>query len=345
MKILYAIQGTGNGHVSRAKHLIPYLQAFGELDLLISGTQVEIELPFPVSYRLKGFSFAYNAKGGVALGKSAKDKFSGKLLREIWQLPVQEYDLVINDFEPISAWAARLRRVPCIALGHQASFLSPLTPRPEKRERFGEWVLRAYAPAPKAVGYHFERYEPFIFPPIIRGDIRNATPKNEGHFTVYLPAFSESRLFGILQQFATIQWQVFSKKATRAYQQDNVWVRPVNAANFTESLVNSQGVLTGAGFETPAEALFLGKKLMTIPIRKQYEQACNGAALARMGVPVAKRLDENGLAKLQELIEAPQPERLWFPDVTQSSLEKVFDIYERTWYSNSGEESPDWQLA
>ena len=80
MKILYAIQGTGNGHVSRARHLIPYLQAFGELDLLISGTQVEIELPFPVKYRLKGLSFAYYAKGGVALGKSAKDKLLCLLL-------------------------------------------------------------------------------------------------------------------------------------------------------------------------------------------------------------------------------------------------------------------------
>ena len=34
MKILYAIQGTGNGHISRAREIIPLLQKYGELDIL-----------------------------------------------------------------------------------------------------------------------------------------------------------------------------------------------------------------------------------------------------------------------------------------------------------------------
>ena len=33
MKIFYAIQATGNGHISRAIQLYPYLQKFGEVDL------------------------------------------------------------------------------------------------------------------------------------------------------------------------------------------------------------------------------------------------------------------------------------------------------------------------
>lgn len=52
-----------------------------------------------------------------------------------------------------------------------------------------------------------------------------------------------------------------------------------------KSLISCDGVLCGAGFETPAEALFLGKKLFVIPMKGQYEQHCNAAALSKMKVP------------------------------------------------------------
>ncbi len=40
MRILYAIQGTGNGHLTRAKEIIPMLQQKGELDILVSGMRL-----------------------------------------------------------------------------------------------------------------------------------------------------------------------------------------------------------------------------------------------------------------------------------------------------------------
>ena len=49
MKILYSVQATGNGHIARAKEILPYLKKYGEVDALISenGTQ-----PFGNDYRL-----------------------------------------------------------------------------------------------------------------------------------------------------------------------------------------------------------------------------------------------------------------------------------------------------
>ena len=41
MKILYAIQGTGNGHLSRAHDILPELQKYGNVDIIISGTDSE----------------------------------------------------------------------------------------------------------------------------------------------------------------------------------------------------------------------------------------------------------------------------------------------------------------
>ena len=42
MKILYAIQGTGNGHLTRAKEIIPILKEKGDVDILISGSECDI---------------------------------------------------------------------------------------------------------------------------------------------------------------------------------------------------------------------------------------------------------------------------------------------------------------
>ena len=117
MKVLYAIQGTGNGHLSRAREIIPTLQKHCELDLLVSGTQSELHLPWPVAYKCRGISLFYNRRGGIHYFKSSWNSFSGRVLREVRHIPVENYDLIINDFEPVSAWAARFRKVALLSNG------------------------------------------------------------------------------------------------------------------------------------------------------------------------------------------------------------------------------------
>ena len=52
MKVLYAIQGTGNGHLSRARDIIPILLSKNiELDILVSGIQADVDLPFNIKYK------------------------------------------------------------------------------------------------------------------------------------------------------------------------------------------------------------------------------------------------------------------------------------------------------
>lgn len=57
-------------------------------------------------------------------------------------------------------------------------------------------------------------------------------------------------------------------------------------------------MLCGAGFETPAEVLHLNKKLLVVPMKSQYEQHCNAAALKKLGVPVLKKVKKNQFLKL-----------------------------------------------
>ena len=156
MKILYAIQATGNGHISRAREIIPVLQQKCELDILISGTQADVTLPHPVKYRFKGISLIYNNKGGLSLLKTAGQLKFRQIKKEIAQVPVEEYDLVINDFEPVSAWACHFKNIPCISLSHQAAVANPLSPKPFIKDLAGTLVLKYFAPCREKFGFHFE---------------------------------------------------------------------------------------------------------------------------------------------------------------------------------------------
>jgi len=323
MKILYAIQGTGNGHLSRARDIIPILQQKGELDILVSGIQADVELPYPVKYKFKGLSFIFGKNGGVDLIATYKKSNLKQLYKEIKSLPVEEYDLVINDFEPVSAWACKMKRKECIGLSHQEAVINKKSPKPKKKDIVGKAVLHNYAPVTEAYGFHFGAYDKNIFTPVIRNQIRNAKPEDKSHYTVYLPAYSDEKILKVLGEIKNINWQVFSKHSKNEYQEKNIHIRPVNNDDFIESLITCTGILCGAGFETPAEALYLKKKLMAIPMKGQYEQQCNAAALKTMGVPVIKTLKKKYLDKIKMWVEGKQFIPVNYSNITERIINMV----------------------
>ncbi len=326
MKILYAIQGTGNGHLSRARDVIPSLKRKGvDLDILISGTQADLQLPYPVRYRLKGLSFIFGVQGGVDLWRTYLKANSRRLNEEVKSLPVAGYDMVINDFEPVSAWACKLRGQACIGLSHQAAVLAPCSPKPRKNDPVGRLILRNYAPSTKQFGFHFKAYQENIFTPVVRQDIRQARLSQGDYYTVYLPSYDDMRLLKVLSRVKGVRWEVFSKHNRNVLETENLVIRPVTSDAFVKSMAGSRGVLCGAGFETPAEALFMKKKLLVIPMKGQYEQQCNMAALREMGVPVLKSLKKKNLDALQEFIDTERIIEVSYPDITDCVIDRVLE--------------------
>lgn len=323
MKILYAIQGTGNGHLSRARSILPELSKHGDVDVLVSGIQVELSLDHPVKYRFQGLGFIFGKKGGIDMLATYRKAKLKRFRREIHSLPVMDYDLVISDFEPVSAWACLQRGVPCYGLSHQAAVLNPKAPRPKKRDGVGMAFLQYYAPVTKAYGFHFSAYDEGIFTPVIRDGVRRLKAHAGEHYTVYLPAYSDSRIIDMLLHFPETQWEVFSKKATGITEHQNIIIRPLHDNLFLQSMANSRGVLCGAGFETPAEALFLGKKLLVVPMRGQYEQQCNAAALKKLGVPAIKNLKDQNVAVIDAWLDATPAVAVDFPDQTAAIVERL----------------------
>jgi uncharacterized protein (TIGR00661 family) len=329
MKILFAIQGTGNGHISRAREIVPLLQQYGQVDLLVSGTQADVSLEQQLNYRFHGFSFVFGKNGGVDHWQTYKIMNLRRLWSDMQSLKLKEYDLIINDFEPVSAWACKHQHVESVSLSHQCSFLSSNTPRPEKWN-YSELIFKHYAPTTYHIGFHFEKYDHFINTPVIRSEIRELDVKNLGHYTVYLPAYDDKLLVKHLLELKMVNWQVFSKHIKKPYDIENVNIRPIENKTFNISLANSAGLLTGGGFEGPAEGLYLRKKVLMIPMLGQYEQQCNALSAMRLGVPVIQQIDRTFNSTIKNWLNQEQHISVNFPNDTAAIIDRLITTYKKT---------------
>lgn len=327
MKIFYAIQATGNGHISRAMQLHPYLQKFGDVDYFLSGNNASLNIDLPVKFKSQGCSLHYSKCGGLNYWDIAKNVKPAQIYKDAKSLPLKNYDVVINDFDSITSLACKMQKVPSVQFGHQASFISEATPRPEKRSLMGEMILKHYAPSPKNIGLHFEKYDSFIRLPIIKDDIINAEPKNLKHITVYLPSFQKDCLEKAFNKLTDVQFHWFLNDVNFKYTEGNITYHPVNQTLFNESLINCEGIITGGGFETPAEALFLGKKILSIPIRDHYEQECNAAALKKLGVPVVYEVGDNFEVIIENWLNTPTIYPKMKANNIPETLQYLFDTY------------------
>lgn len=326
-KIFYAVQATGNGHVSRAQQLYPYLQQFGEVDFFISGNNANLDFKLPIKYRSKGCSLHYSKCGGLNYFDVIKNIKPFMMYKDAKSLPLEKYDVIINDFDFVTSLACKLKKLPSVQLGHQASFQSDATPRPYKKSMMGEMILKHYAHATNHIGFHFQKYDSFILPPVIKEEFINAQPIGLNHVSVYLPSFQKHCLLEAFNKLPHIQFHWFLDSIESIRTEKNITYYPISQALFNKSLLSCHGLITGGGFETPSEALYLEKKLISIPIKNHYEQQCNAAAIEKMGVKVLQDIGDD----FSEVIDKWFSENNNNPKVEANNinqtLELLFDTY------------------
>jgi uncharacterized protein (TIGR00661 family) len=332
MKILYGVQGTGHGHISRAREIVPSLQELADVDILVSGKHLKMTLDGIPVWNRTGITMSYDSHGRVSYLRTLAGLRPVQFVRDVLDLDLSVYDVVISDYEPVSAWAAKKQGVHCIGMSHQASFLSAKSPRPAKVSLMAEQILHHFAPVSEPVGFHFLRYDEFIEPPVIRREVQELSPVLEQRVTVYLPSYHHEFLARFFRQIPEIEWHIFSPyfdgfdapaghggdgsggsdsrdvhngrddrggsgdsrgRGGRGAGEQNVVFHPIGNRPFLESMERSLGVLTGGGFESCAETMYLGKKLMSIPIQRQYEQLCNAAALEQLGISVVYEIGDS----------------------------------------------------
>jgi len=327
MNIFYAVQATGNGHISRAQQIYPYLKQYGNVDFFISGNNANLDFKLPIRYRSEGCSLHYSKCGGLNYGDIIKNIKPFTMLKDASSLPLEKYDVIINDFDIVTSLACKLKKLPSVQLGHQASFQSDATPRPDKKSVVGETILKHFAKASNHIGFHFQSYDSFILPPVIKEEFINAETQDLKHVTVYLPSFQQHCLLDVFNNLKHIQFHWFLAGIESIREEENITYYPVTQNYFNESLLSCHGLITGGGFETPAEALYLEKKLMCIPILNHYEQQCNAAALKQMGVTVLEEVDDDFSNIIETWYSAKNTNPKIKSNKINETLQFLFDNY------------------
>jgi len=109
--------------VSRAMcHALKAYQV--EVDFLFSGREVDKYFSmecFGDYQTRRGLTFICE-KGQINYRKTLFKNSLTEFARDVAELDLSGYDLVLNDFEPVTAWAAKKQNVPLISISHQNAF-------------------------------------------------------------------------------------------------------------------------------------------------------------------------------------------------------------------------------
>lgn len=315
LNILYGVQGTGNGHISRSREIIRCLKRDGHrVRVILSGRDaaslwdMEDFEPYTV---MRGLTFA-TRRGKLRPLETARTLGLGRFYADIRRFDESGYDLAITDFEPITARIARRQRIPTIGIGHQYAFRYRI---PIAGFNPAAWfVIRRFAPADHAVGLHWHHFDQPILPPIVPRTMPAAAAPDPDAVLVYLPFEALEDIQRLLEPFRRHRFFIYHP-CDRPREAGHLRLRPYSRAGFLQDLADCGRVITNAGFELVSEALVLGKPVLVKPLAGQMEQLSNAKALAVLGLgSVMGRLDPRAVARL--LAVPPRPPVV-YPDVAR----------------------------
>lgn len=279
MRILYGIQLNGNGHITRSLELINQLKDKGyHVDVIASGGNYSIELPDYIK-KFKGLSMYFNKSGKINKLKTLLSLNIFKLIKDI-NYDCSEYDLVISDFEPISAYSAKKYKVKSIGISNQVSIT--------KSSFFESLFIKYFAPCDYYIPLDYTSgYQPIISEKFLNGKV-----SDEDFYLVYLAAYSLEHIKNELK-YSDKKFKVYSSDVIKDYVYNNIEFKKSNKDSFQSDLLKCSGVITASGFSTTSEALVLGKRLWSIPIKGQFEQIDNAIKLNKLGVYTDDLTSEN----------------------------------------------------
>jgi len=314
LKILYGVQGTGNGHLSRARAMCEQFTKLGvEVDYVFSGrprNQYFDMEKFGDWQALSGLTFSVE-KGKVKPLSTLTNSHPIQLIRDIKNIPVEDYDFVMTDFEPVVAWAAYRKKVQCLGIGHQYAFQYPI---PKKDENpVTRTIMNKFAPTTHSIGLHWYHFNQPILPPIV-DILEENIPVEKDKIIVYLP-FEDPDLvcqwLDNITDYQFLYYGAFKEKKSVG----NIHFNPISRVSFQRDLSRCGGVISNAGFELASESLSLGKKILAKPLHGQMEQASNALALSQLDLGVAtQKLSE---AVIRDWLDSFTAKKIDYPDVAK----------------------------
>ncbi len=203
-----------------------------------------------------------------------------RFIKEVQSLDISGYDLVISDFEPITAWRSRFSQIPSLGIGHQYAFHQG-APWP-KYNWVGKAVLSGFAPVKRAIGVHWHHFNGTVVPPIIDVDLTHR-PNPKPFALVYLPFHDAVSAAYTLQTMRHTNFVFYSPSHKVISKQNNITLKPLSTTSFRQDLQACTWLISSCGFGLVSEALHLGIPILSIPLKGQGEQLANAIALEQLG--------------------------------------------------------------
>lgn len=329
MRILYGVCGQGMGHAVRSSVVISALSQQGH-DVRPVATSREA-----ADYVSKKTSLVCKkVLGPLAVYRNnrlrpAETFLEGgarALLSSIVNLPdfteILRWgpDAVVSDFEGWSAYCAHRLKIPLVGLdnvhfANRCEHASDVALAKDDRARrllnvavdrmvpgAKQYLVTTFA-RPLSVRPSTSLHLPVLRPEVIA--LRGQTTQRP-HLLSYLGSYAAED--AVLRAYAASGLYVhhYGKPGIRRPEhRGRVTLLPFSERAFLEDLVSARGVVCSAGFTLLSEAIYLGKPVMAVPLRDQYEQILNAQYLDRLGYGMrADRVDEGNLATFQGRIPA-----------------------------------------
>ena len=295
-RILYGVNGEGAGHSTRAKEVLSHLVARGHEVHVASFDRglANLKEQFDVT-EIYGFRFAYvnnrvRYKRTIARNLITVPQAAKSLARLKDLVDERKIDVVITDFEPLTCQVARTKRLPVISIDNQHCLTNAIVSYPKKYRRdaaAAKLVTRLMTPHAQAylVISFFQaplrKKNTFLFPPLLRKEILEATPSEGDHILVYVtspvPALAKL-LSSVRAQFVAYG---FGREGRNP--EGNILFKKPSLDGFFADLVSAGGIVANSGFSLVTEALHLGKPYLAVPVSHQFEQIFNAYWLEKSG--------------------------------------------------------------
>ncbi len=308
VRIIYGVSGEGSGHSSRSRAMARHLIKAGHEVRIASYDRGYENLrdEFQV-LEIEGLCIATD-DNRVNVVKTFTENLKRlpkghRTLQDLRKL-FKEFkpDVVITDFEPMTAYLANHYDLPLITIDnqHRMRYMDYECPsRLRTESQITKTIIRAMVPRPDvSLAICFHRGEAtndrtFFFSPILRKEVLERSPSSGEHVLVYVTRGFES-LLDELVGFPREQFLVYGYDRTE--QQDNLRFCPFSKVQFLDDLASAKAVIATAGFTLISEALYLRKPYLALPMQGQFEQELNGFQLQQLGYGRSvERLEEDAI--------------------------------------------------
>ncbi|HEY3353283.1 MAG TPA: MJ1255/VC2487 family glycosyltransferase [Polyangia bacterium] len=300
MRILYGVTGEGMGHATRSKVILTHLASRGhEIKIVVSGrAHGYLARFFPDVEEIHGLHIAYEdnaVKRRRTVWELLKEMPAGLRANYEKYRDISESfkpDVVISDFESFSHAFGKQKGLPVISIDNMSILSRCAIEVPIPKDAMADFQTTKPIVAGKvARSFHYlittfffpkiVKDRTSLYPPILRDEVLARQPTPGDHILVYQTSTSNSELLPVLRSMDRHRFVVYGLR--RDEDLGNVQLRDFSETKFVDDLASARAVIAGGGFSLMGEAVYLGKPLLAVPVKHQFEQTLNALYLEQYG--------------------------------------------------------------